>query len=296
MDASVKFLLLIILSHIGICHASSCSLGEKRLHPSDEECIPAKLHSYLICLENSGKGVVSVSTKFAKDNSKKYDVKVNVRASGVILSGSGGAGFSKVDTNKLEQEVLANYDPRLVENCGILLKEITQPPIHKITTPLAIPDVRGSTYIHNEPPVYFKTPGINDCTTVVKVTDAIKLGTDADLSQINGTRNSVASFSWKYNGPEPGSFYCVVGGGGDAECERKMAKCQMSPLVEDESKATFSIFSTTKEYRYKETVKELNPLNGKNLTGEKEGADYGGIVEFIDSNTMRLDRSMIFQR
>lgn len=281
-------------------HAAQCSPGEKRLHDSDIECIPASLHSYLYCLEHTpGGGAVEVQAIEKRDKSKSFDIRFKAGASGVVISGEGAAGFSKSDADKLESAVKATYNPALVTNCAQYLPSgSTRAADDKlgrlrhespVVRNLPLPDLRGLSFTRSDAERVFSDQGnIRHCSVHLSLQEVLHFDSGPSLARLSGTLSFIIAQrrTWDPNG-DVFAFY-------NQESARQ---CVVAIPTFVAAESAIEVYSTPKELRYTERVVRVDPSSATIVQRKEGSGPYDGLVEIFNSNrSISFDRNRVFGR
>lgn len=99
---------------------SNCPAGAGTF--ADSPCIPAKMVSFLYCVQRLGNGRVEIATRSEKLHQSVMDVSVNGGGAGLVLKLEGGVAYKKSDADHAIDEAVEKLDPRLSTFC----KELAQ--------------------------------------------------------------------------------------------------------------------------------------------------------------------------
>lgn len=268
--------------------ATPCSPGEKRLHESDPECIPASLHSYLTCLGPSAG--IEVVTAVNWDKSKRFDIRLGAGASVRLVSGEGAAGFSKENADKLEEIVRTTYSTDHVKNCARWLPvQGDQLRKHDLLQ-AKLPNVSGA-FSRDDAEIVFNNWQYQNCTLRLIKHELLELRvSDSGTSSMTGTLHVFFSAKPSYDGADTVDIFKAYR---EPSYRSPKAACETLHPQLEEYRSLITISITATGLAYEELVQ--SPTVRQPTLQRKEGDRWSGTLKFLDSNrSIQFDGARIF--
>lgn len=277
---------------------NACLPGEKRLHETDFECIPASLYNYLTCL--GPMGGVEVSTFNASDKSKGYDVKFKLGLTVRLIAGEGAVGVTKENANKLEEAARITYNHDHVQNCATKTLRPPEPQQKALGAtaivarglPAQVLAFRGHSFSRTDPEVAYPNQGnMKHCIAYVLVQEVLKFDTRPSTNRVTGTLtfNIYQRRVWDPRNTENNTVDMFAAYDKDGA-----ARCQVAIAQTLAAESSIEIVSSPTELRCKERVTKASP-NGWLVHRNEGDGPWDSLFEIVDDHSFAIDRVRVFR-